>query len=94
VVEPLRVVDDARERLLLGDVGEQAKGRQPDQEPVGRSAFAPTEHRGKRVALRDRQTIEVIQHRDAQLMEGAVRELHLGLDTDSPYDMPARDTLA
>ena len=35
VVEPLRVVDDADERLLLGDLGEQRQRGQPDQEPVG-----------------------------------------------------------
>ena len=36
VVEPLRVVDDADERLLLGDLGEQRQRGEPDQEPVGR----------------------------------------------------------
>ena len=34
VVEPLRVVDDADQRLLLGDLGEQRQRGQPDQEPV------------------------------------------------------------
>ena len=52
VVEPLRVVDDTGQRLLLGDLGEQRQCGQPDQEPAGRSAGAAAEHRLERVALR------------------------------------------
>ena len=40
VVEPLRVVDDADERLLLGDLGEQRQRGEPHQEAVGRRAGA------------------------------------------------------
>ena len=35
LVEPLRVVDDADERLLLGDLGEQRQRGEPDQERSG-----------------------------------------------------------
>ena len=52
LVEPLRVIDDGGQRLLLGDLGEQRQRGQPDQEPVGRSAGAAPEHRRERVALR------------------------------------------
>jgi hypothetical protein len=34
VVEPLQVVDDAQQRLLLGGGGQQAQHGKPDQEPV------------------------------------------------------------
>ena len=34
LVEPVRVVDDADERLLLGDLGEERQRGEPDQEPV------------------------------------------------------------
>ena len=90
-VEPLRVVDDADERLLLGDLGEQRQRGQPDQEPVRRRAGAQSEHRGERVALRTGQAVEAIQHRRAELMEPAVGQLHLRLDAHGPRDVPARD---
>ena len=36
LVEPLRVVDDADQRLLLGHLGEQRQRGEPDQEAIGR----------------------------------------------------------
>ena len=63
LVEPLPVVHDADERLSLGRVCQQAQRRQPDQKPVGRSAHAKPEHGRERLALRDGQPAEVIQHR-------------------------------
>ena len=38
LVKPLRVVDDARERALLGDRGEERQGCEPHHEPVRRRA--------------------------------------------------------
>ena len=93
LVEPLRVVDDAYERLLLGDLSEQRQRCEPDQEPVGRRPAAPAEHSCERVALRDGQPLEVIQHRCAELVEAAVRELHLRLDADGVRQMPADDAI-
>ena len=55
LVEPLRVVDDADQRLLLGGVGQQAQDGQADQEAIRRRAGAQAERRVQRVALRDRQ---------------------------------------
>ena len=91
VVEPLRVVDDADQRLLLGDLGEQRQRGQPDQEPVGRRTAAPAEHRRERVALRDGQPVEVIEHGRAELMEAAVGQLHLRLDADGRREVPVGD---
>jgi hypothetical protein len=42
-----------RERLLLGNLGEQRQRGQPHQEPVWRRALAEPEHRGESVALRN-----------------------------------------
>ena len=53
-IEPLRVVDDADERLLLGGVGQQAQDGQADQEAIRRGTGAHAERRVQRVALRDR----------------------------------------
>jgi hypothetical protein len=38
LVEPLRVLDDAPQGSLLGDLGEKRQRRQSDQEPVRRGA--------------------------------------------------------
>ena len=91
VVEPLRVVDDADQRLLLGDLGEQRQRGEPHQEPVGWRTGAPAEDCRERVALRHGQPVEVVEHVRAELMEAAVGELHLGLDPDGPRDVPAGD---
>ncbi|HEX5781474.1 MAG TPA: hypothetical protein VFX80_06115, partial [Solirubrobacteraceae bacterium] len=62
LVEPLGVVDDADERLLLGGVGEQCQRRQSDEEPLRRRADAHPEDGLERLALRGRQSVETIQH--------------------------------
>ena len=85
-VEPLRVVDDAHERLLLGGVGQQAQDRQPDEEAIRRRSGAQAERRAQRVALRARQVLETVEHRRAQRMQAGECELHLGLDACRPGD--------
>jgi hypothetical protein len=40
LVEPLRIVDETQQRIILGDLGQQVEGRQPDQEPVRRRTVA------------------------------------------------------
>jgi hypothetical protein len=90
-VEPLGVVDDAGQGLLLGDLGEQREGGQPDQEPVGGRADAPAEYRGEGVALGDGQPVEVVQHGRTQLVEAGVGQFHLRLHAHGPGDLPAVD---
>ena len=90
VVEPLRVVDDADQRLLLGDLGQQRQRGEPDQEPVGRRAGAPAEHGRERVALRGGEPVEVIEHRGAELVEAAVGQLDLRLDARPPSQRASR----
>ena len=89
VVEPLGVIDDADQRLGLGDLGQQRQGGQPDQEPVRGVPLAQPERRAERIALRARQTVEVLQHRCAQLMQPGERELHLGFDPRRSRDATA-----
>ena len=91
VVEPLRVVDDAGQRLLLGDLGEQRERGQPDQEPVGRGAGAAAEHRRERVALRGGQPAKVVQHGRAELVQAGIGQLHLRLNASGSRDVPAGD---
>jgi hypothetical protein len=43
--------------------------------------------------LRCREPVDVLEHRGAQLVQSAVRELHLRLDADRGHDVPAGTTL-
>ncbi len=90
-VEPLGVVDDTGQWLLLGDLGDQRQRGQPHQEPVGRSAGVAAEHGRERVALRDGQPVEVVQHGRAELVEAGIGQLHLRFDADCSRDVPAGD---
>ena len=59
LVEPLRVIDDAEQGLVVGGGGHQAQHRQPDQETVRRRSDAAAEGDVQRLALRFGQFIEV-----------------------------------
>ena len=50
-VEPLRVIDDTSERPLLRSLGQQAEGRQSDQERIRRLSGTQPEGDAERVAL-------------------------------------------
>ena len=89
-IEPLCIVDDADERLLLGHLRQQAQHCQTDQKAVRCISRAEPERGTQRIALRPRQRVEPIQHLPAQLMQAGERKLHFGLDTCS---RARRDTL-
>ena len=93
LIEPLRIVDDADKRLLLGDVGEQRQRGQSHQESLGRRACTKSEHGLERFPLRGWQPVETIQHAPTELMEAAVRQLHLRFDPDRGDEMPAGDAV-
>ena len=93
MIEPLSVVDDADERLLLGDLGEERERGESDQEPVGCRPRAEAEDRRERVVLREGQPLEMVEHGRAELMEAAVGQLHLRLDPDRSRDTPAGDAI-
>ena len=44
VIQPLRVVDDAEQRTLVGGLRQQTQYRQPDQKLIRRAAAAEPEH--------------------------------------------------
>ena len=89
LVEPLRVVDDADQGLLLGQLAHEREGREPDHEPVRSRAGTEPEHGRQRLALWLWKPFELTQHRGADLVEPAVGELELGLDSDGARDAPA-----
>ena len=91
-IEPLCVIDQGEQRPLLGRLGQQAEGRQRDQERVRRRPCAEAERDGKRVALGGGEAFQELEVRRAQLVKGRVGELHFLLDTeqsDGPEPRPA-----
>jgi hypothetical protein len=67
-IKPLLVIDEADERPFVGNLGEQAQDRQPDQKPVCGRPVAHAERGAQRVTLWDREALEPIEHGRAQLV--------------------------
>ena len=63
VVEPLRVVDHAEERLPLGGFGDEAENRKPDEERARRLSPTQPERDAKRIALRARKAFDELEER-------------------------------
>ena len=57
-VKPVKVVDDAQHRLLLGGVREEGKHRQRDAVLIGLASFAKSERPAQRSSLLARETFE------------------------------------
>ena len=74
-VEPLRVVDDAQQRLLLGSFGEEAENREPDEKRARRLSGAEPEGDAERVTLRIRETLAELEKRRTELLQRRVVEL-------------------
>jgi len=89
-IEPLLVIHQADQRLLPCHLRQQAQHGQADQEPVRRRPRTQAECGPERITLRNRQTLQAIQHRRAQLMQPGERELHLRLDTHCTLNTAAR----
>ena len=79
LVEPLRVVDDAQQGLVVGGGRHQAQHGQPDQEAVRGRADSAAEGDVQRFALRFWQFIDVSHQRRAQLLQAREGQLHVGL---------------
>ena len=62
LVQPLRVVNEADQRSLLGSGRQQTQHRQTDQEAIRCIAGDQPECRAERVALRSRQLLEVVDN--------------------------------
>ena len=88
-VKPLRVVNDADKRSALGELREQRQRGEPDEKPVRWRSETQAEYGLERFALRDRQPLEVAEHRGAELVQAAEGELHLRLHPGGRGDVPA-----
>jgi hypothetical protein len=76
-IKPLRVINHAQKRLLLGHLRQQAEHRQPHEKPIRRVPRPQPERNPERVVLRGRQPVQAIQQRRAQLLQRRERKLHL-----------------
>jgi len=64
-IEPLRVIDDTKQRTRLGHLRDKATHSQTHQEPIRRRPWTQAEHHTERVTLRGGQPLEAIEHRPA-----------------------------
>ena len=61
-IEPLRIVDQANERLRLGRLGQQAQDRQGHQEAIRGGATLEPECHTQRIPLRAGQPVQPVEH--------------------------------
>ncbi|HET7136559.1 MAG TPA: hypothetical protein VFJ25_11615, partial [Casimicrobiaceae bacterium] len=85
-VEPVRIVDDAEDRLIFRAFGEQAEHGEADEKTIRRLTGVQTERSAERVALRRGELFEAAEHWRAQCMQTCERELRLRLDTGGAKD--------
>src|SRR5262249_47993734 len=75
----------APHRPSLGHLRQQAQDGQADQKTVRRRSRAEAERGLQRLTLRNRQALEPVQHRRADLMQPSEGEFHLRLDACGVY---------
>ena len=85
-IEPLGVIDQAEEAVLLRRLGEESENRESDEERVRCRPDTKSEGDLERLALRLGQTLAKRQDRRTELLDGGERELHLAVDAGSPDD--------
>ena len=83
LIEPLRIVDDAHERLSLGNLSQQPEDRQTHLEPIRCGPRANSERTPRRLAA-EREEVERAEHRPKQLLQPSERELHVSLHARRP----------
>ena len=80
-VQPMGVVDDTYERPVVRSPRKEVEDRQTDEESVRGVPGNQPERRSQSGALWLWKPLEIVEERHAQLVETAVRNLHLRLDS-------------
>ena len=80
-IQPLRVVDEAQHRTRLGQLRQQRKARDRDQEPILAGPLRQPERPSQCRHLGRGKPLEQVQRRSDELMQPRERQLGLGLDT-------------
>jgi hypothetical protein len=89
-IQPLCVIEHAQQRTPLRHFGEEAQHGEADQKTIRRGSGAQAEDDPKGVALWDRETLEVIEHRRAQLVQARVGQLHFRFNAGRARDVQVR----
>jgi hypothetical protein len=91
-IEPLDLIDEADQRMLLRRVGEQAEDGQPEQDSIRVRTRAQTERDRHGVELRRWQPCATVEQSRAQPMNAGKRQLHLPFRPERARDPapPAR----
>ena len=79
--EPLRVVDDAKQWTVAGDVRQKAENRESDQQRFRGGTRDLSKRSSQRISLWLGQRVDAMQHRCTELVESCERECNLGFDT-------------
>src|SRR5918995_5213546 len=79
IVEPLRIVDEAEDRLILGGLGEQAQRRERHEEAVAHLR-REAQRSAEGIGLRPRKALEMAEDGADDLVQGCEGELRLRLD--------------
>jgi hypothetical protein len=82
-VEPVCIVHDAQQGLLLRRVRQEAERRQGDQKPVGTVARVEPERDAEPAPLGFGERAEPVEQRTAQLVQPGEGELHFRFDADA-----------
>ena len=85
----MRIVDEAQQGPLRGDLRQQAERGQGDEEAVRRWSRRQPEGDAQGVLLGLGQRAELREHRRAELVQSGEGQLHLGLDTRDLRDSEA-----
>jgi hypothetical protein len=85
-IEPLGVIDDAEDGLLLGRLGDESQDGESDEIRVRGIPGAQSEGDGKRLALRVRQALPEFEVVRGELLKRRVWELHLAFHADRSGD--------
>jgi hypothetical protein len=86
----LGVVDQAQQRLLGPDLGQQAQRGEGDEEAVGSRTEGQAERDAEGGLLRLGKLREAAEQRRAELVQCRERQLHLGLDSGDAGDPEPR----
>src|SRR5918996_851423 len=84
VVEPLRIIDETKERLAFCRLGEQAQGCERDKEAVPGSPLRQAESSAKGSRLRLWKILYVTEDGADDLVQRGKGELRLRLDAGAP----------
>ncbi|URN03120.1 sigma-70 family RNA polymerase sigma factor [Actinomadura madurae] len=83
LIEPLRVVEQAQQRLVAGDLGQQRQGRSTRQHPLDQ-AIAEPESGPERLGLPGRKRVQAVEIAREHQVQRRVRHVGLGVESHDP----------